>query len=512
MSKKLTTEEFIAKARRVHGDKYDYSKVEYINSRTKVCIICPEHGEFWQVGGEHLRGQGCVKCSGREIFNQEDFLKKCFEVHGDKYDYSKTIYKNNKEKVTVICKEHGEFKILPSQHLRYGGCPACRKEKSFKKITHDEFIEKAQQLHGDKYDYSQIPDVIYYYDEIITIGCPIHGYFTTTAYLHIDKKRGCKKCNSRGLSTDEWIERFRNVHGDKYDYSEFVYDKNNSKSKIICKKHGVFYQTPSKHVSGQGCPKCGLNRLHDLNCRTTEQFIEEAKAIHGDKYDYSKVNYVNNHTLVTIICPKHGEYKQQPTTHLCQGSGCKKCATENDTPRKRDTKESFIEKARKVHGDKYDYAKVNYTDSYTPVIITCPEHGDFSQIPNSHLNGRGCPKCGNHKTELLICNILNNLNIPYVYDQPQPWLTYKGYQRLDFYFPQYKSAIEYQGEEHFFPIDFAGKGEEWAKEQFTQLQLRDKNKHDLCKKNGVSLFYINYNDNVEERLNEVLLEIQSFNC
>lgn len=130
MSRKLTTDEFIQKAREVHGDKYDYSKVEYKSNKEKVCIICKEdgHGKFYQTLSSHLKGSGCPMCTvENRKYTTENFIKRAKEKHGNKYDYSKVDYKNNKEKICIICKEegHGEFYQAPSDHIQGKGCPRC---------------------------------------------------------------------------------------------------------------------------------------------------------------------------------------------------------------------------------------------------------------------------------------------------------------------------------------------------------------------------------------------------
>ena len=183
---------FVEKSIKVHGNKYDYSKVKYINSQTKVCIICPEHGEFWQTPASHVRGYNCPKCANKkrgDTFRKTSnhFINQAKNIHGNKYDYSKVNYINSSTKVCVICPEHGEFNILPQNHLLGQGCP---------------------------------------------------------------------KCAGKHLSTKEIINKFKNVHGNKYDYSKVEYSKMHEKVLIICPEHGEFWQTPSKHISGQGCPKC----------------------------------------------------------------------------------------------------------------------------------------------------------------------------------------------------------------------------------------------------------------
>ena len=318
MSGKLTTEEFVKKAREVHGDKYDYSKVEYKNSATKVCIICPIHGEFKQTPNNHLRGQNCPKCGGRGKLITEDFIKKAKEVHGNKYDYSKADYKNNHTKVTIICPAHGEFKQIPSSHLQGSGCPKCGGRE---KLTTEGFIKRAKEIHDNKYDYSKVD----YKNAVtkVTIMCPIHGKFEQKPSDHLSSK-GCPKCGGcEKLTIEEFTKRAKEVHDNKYDYSKVDYKSIHTKITIVCSTHGEFEQIPNDHLKGKGCPKCGLERL-ELRRGTTEGFITKAKEVHDNKYDYSKADYKNNHTKVTIICSTHGEFEQRPVSHL-RGQGCPKC-------------------------------------------------------------------------------------------------------------------------------------------------------------------------------------------
>ena len=263
-----TTEKIIEKFKSIHGDKYDYSKVDFVKTTTKVCIICPEHGEFWQEPHAHLKGQGCPKCgvdkrSKSKTTTNENFIKKAKEIHGDKYDYSKTNYINNKTKIVIICPIHGEIEITPN--------------------------------------------------------------------AHISEKRGCPKCGNtlKGanfkMSIERFIEKAQKIHGNSYSYEEVSYINNRTPVSIMCPTHGIFKQTPEVHLSGHGCPECANIKRAEKNIMTTIEFIAKAKNIHGDKYDYSKVEYVKYDTPVTIICPEHGEFQQKPYIHL-DGSGCQKCA------------------------------------------------------------------------------------------------------------------------------------------------------------------------------------------
>ena len=216
--KKLTTEEFINKAKQIHGDKYDYSKVEYINNQTKVCIICPKHGEFWQIPSSHLIGIGCPKCSGTKKLTTEEFISKAKQVHGDKYDYSKVEYVNAKTKVCIICPEHGEFWQTPSSHTQKKGCPFCAKNI---KLTTDDFIKRAKQIHGDKYDYSKVEYVNM--ESKICIVCPIHGEFWQTPHNHL--KYGCSKCQSSKLEKEvrEILDEYNIAYEEQKTFDWLVY-------------------------------------------------------------------------------------------------------------------------------------------------------------------------------------------------------------------------------------------------------------------------------------------------
>ena len=189
---------------------------------------------------------------------------------------------------------------------------------------------------------------------------------------------------SKIINTEQFINDVIKIHGDIYDYSLVNYITAKTKVKIICLKHGIFEQTPTNHKKGQGCPYCAGNYLSN-----TSEFIEKAIKIHSNKYDYSLVEYVNNNTKIKIICYKHGVFETTPQSHLTTTHGCVECYREYQ----RKTQEQFIIDAIKIHGDKYDYSLVNYINNITKIKIICSKHGIFEQLPNTHLNNKGCPKC-----------------------------------------------------------------------------------------------------------------------
>ena len=218
--KKLNEEEirlfyenkFIINSLKIHNNKYDYSKVKYIKTKAKVCIMCPEHGEFWQTPYNHLIGKGCPKCAGKNK-TTNDFIDECHKVHSNRYDYSQTEYHGSFKKVKIICSEHGEFWQTPHNHLLGQGCPKC----SLVKTTED-FIRKAQKLHGNIYDYSK--SVYYNSTELITIICKKHGMFKQTPSNHLNKSHpcGCPLCKMSKL--EEQIQNELKKNNIKYEYQK----------------------------------------------------------------------------------------------------------------------------------------------------------------------------------------------------------------------------------------------------------------------------------------------------
>lgn len=218
----MTTNDFIQKAVSIHGDKYDYSYVNYINAKTKVKIICPIHGLFEQTPNNHLYGKcGCPICAGNRKSDLSDFIRKARMVHGDQYDYSKSVYVNSKTPLAIICKKHGSFLQSPVNHLSGKGCPKC--------------------------------------------------------------------AGNVRLMTDEFIQRAISVHGDRYDYSNVIYENNRTPVSIICPIHGVFEQKPYVHLQGCGCPVCGFVQCHEN--RDSEAAFEHAKVTFLRKYGVSNPMY-----------------------------------------------------------------------------------------------------------------------------------------------------------------------------------------------------------------------------
>lgn len=322
--------QFVENANIVHQNKYGYDKVEYINNHTNVVITCPDHGDFLQDPGTHLKGHGCPKCgaekrslkSGTNIFQE-----KGREIFGNKYDYSKCGYTNWDKLETIICPEHGEFTKSYKEHIvRKRGCKLCEG------VMDDtpSFIYKARIVHNNKYNYDKSVYTGSAKDLIIT--CPIHGDFNMRPSNHITNKQGCAKCRNEKFSIDyrddleSFIVKSVKKHGLFYDYSLVKYINNKTPVEIVCPVHGSFWCAPGNHYThGTGCPKCGLIKISEYQKDTKESFIKKAAAKHGDRYNYDKSVYVDCNTEIEIVCSVHGSFFQKPMFHL-RGCGCQSCA------------------------------------------------------------------------------------------------------------------------------------------------------------------------------------------
>lgn len=288
-----------------------------------------------------------------------------------------------------------------------------------------------------------------------------------------------------------------------------VYIKATIDVEIICRVEGhePFPQTPNNHLSGKGCKLCGIKRNVDKQRMTLEEFIKRAKEIHGDKYDYSKVKYVNMNTKVIITCPIHDDFPQTPHNHL-QGHGCFECSNELIHNKQRFTIEEFIENSNEVHGEgKYDYSKVIYVNNHTDVIIICHNHDEpyeFPQTPNNHLSGEGCPLCDESQGEKKIRIFLTNNKIEFEREKRFEDCRCKRPLPFDFYLSNYNLCIEFDGKQHFNPSSFHSKNvtEEEKLKNFEYIQNNDNIKNNYCKNNNINLLRIRYDENVEEKLSE----------
>lgn len=202
------------------------------------------------------------------------------------------------------------------------------------------------------------------------------------------------------LTQEDFLDRCEKEHGDYYDYSKAVYKTSKEKVAIICPIHGEFYQAASKHMNGGNCPKCAVDRNSDLqrlkHFYTAEDFITQAKEVHGDRYDYSKVIIESTHTPIIVTCLEHGDFETYVNVHL-KGHHCRKCANNARVGKGRKTQSDFLARCNEVHGDRYDYSKSVYVKNMEKVEIICRKHGSFWTTPTNHYRGKGCKKCADEK-------------------------------------------------------------------------------------------------------------------
>lgn len=337
MPARFYTEDFIDASLKRFPDRFDYDKCIYVNANKPVILTCKLHGDFLVRPSVHLRPKGkggCQDCSGNKKYDVHSFSKAANAVHNNAYNYSKVVYSNAKTPVEILCSKHGIFFQEPSSHLSGAGCPdcwnVCRTQLVTSSITSrkEKFIHSAKQKHFDKYSYQ--------FAWYVNNGTPIE---------------------------------------------------------ILCPIHGSYFQRPGAHLRGQGCPSCGIDIRSKKRRSNTQLFIQKAIQIHGEHYDYDSVHYVTSDDDIVIFCPVHGAFTQNPSNHL-QGAGCKKCAdTARGALRRLEYSGNLIDGFKEVHGDRYEYSEVVYINSQTKVNVICPAHGKFFVTPANHMFGHGCADC-----------------------------------------------------------------------------------------------------------------------
>jgi len=307
------------------------------------------------------------------------------------------------------------------------------------------------------------------------------------------------------LTTEEFIRRSLIVHRDQYCYNKTNYISQKNKVIITCPIHGDFMVLPNNHLKNRGCKKCGIiKRAKTYHDRNAPLFITKAMAIHGDTYDYSKSVYVNYATPLIIGCKVHGYFNQSPQYHLA-GQGCGLCkGTHIGMGRNKGARNRFIDKSKKLHNNKYDYSKTIYSTAGELAIIICPQHGAFSQTPNKHLQGHGCPNCNYSKGETNIKFLLNAQNIYFKTEHTFPDCKILGRMRFDFFIPLLNMLIEYHGQQHFVPSDWFG-----GLPAFMNLKRNDEYKKRWAIENGYIFKEYTHRDSWSFIENDIIKTIKS---
>lgn len=526
----MTQEKFINKVKSIYGDKYDCSKVVYKGVKKKVILIDKNTGKERVVKPAKILYKQ-YKCLTKEE-RANIFIKKSKEKFSDKFDYSKVRYIDSQTPVTLICKKHGEFNVNMYRHLysEDGLCPLCGNvaAKKYgrggaKRLSTDHIIKKCQHFYGNKYDYSK---VVYKgnssREEVIELVCPTHGSFLKCVDKINKKDCGCPKCSKEesikkrrlnGIVSNgkKFIENSKNKFGDRFDYSEVEYVDSHTPVTLICKEHNTRFSIKPNdhlHIKFGGCKECFSKYMSNIkrsdkpkkpNLTEEERkerriefnkkrFIEKATRKFGNRFDYSEVKYIDYNTPISIIDKESNNeiFSIKPNSFINSLYG---------RPDKIGiTTEEFIERARKLHGDKYDYSKVEYIDWHTKICIICPKHGEFWQLPATHLKvdrgGCGCPKCANmvSKLEEEIINRLTEEGIKF----RKEYINKKmfGNMRGDFFIKSYNVMIECQGNQHFEENNPLQRS--YGGSLSGQIE-RDYNFNKCCKDANIKLFYY-FND------------------
>lgn len=296
----------------------------------------------------------------------------------------------------------------------------------------------------------------------------------------------------KALTKEEFIIKSIEKHGSTYDYSKVVYKNNQTIVEILCKIHGSFYLTPGKHLQGRTCQVCSGKQLN------TKEFIIRANKKHKNKYDYSFVDYKGIFIDVKIVCPKHGEFIQNPDRHL-NSCGCTKCGTETSSSKRTYTTSEFIDKSIKIHGDKYDYTLSEYIKAKIPIKIICKLHGEFLQLPANHWMGKGCMRCCESKGEREIAKILSDEKILFEVQKKFELCKNKSFLPYDFYLPNHNVCIEFDGEQHYKSVEWFG-----GKKAFLERAENDKIKTNFCKNQNIKLIRIRTGQNIKEKLKNII--------
>ena len=283
------------------------------------------------------------------------------------------------------------------------------------------------------------------------------------------------------------MKKFNMKHNYYYNYDKVNYINAKTNITIICPIHGEFNQTPDNHLQGKGCKLCGLNKLKILFTKTKEDFVKESNIIHNNKFCYDKSTYINISTKLIITCLLHGDFLQMPNKHL-SGQGCPNCK-KIKTAETFNQKYSkiFFEKAKTLHNNIYSYNEDEYVSMKIPIKILCKKHGIFSQTPDNHLQRKGCPNCNKSIGESLVEKWLMKNNILYKRGKYFKDCKNKSSLPFDFYLPDYNICIEFDGIQHFKPINFFG-----GDKKFKYVQKNDKIKNEYCLTGNIHLIRIPY--------------------
>lgn len=526
-SRRLKKEDLLNRLQRLHGKTLQFQIQTYENTRQKIAVSCSLHGEFHATVANLLTGRGCPKCSRvssskKRTLSTKEWIKKAFSVHGSKYDYSKTIYRGSSQKLSIVCKEHGPFEIRASNHIsKKQGCLKCVRPNASQSLTRrkprvsaETFLTRFRSAHPTSNLEIDISTYVSMNTDVEET-CKLHGNFKARA-ANLARGSGCPICASsstgqkRKLPISTFVERCSQLYSNEYEYDYVDYTNLNDRILVECPQHGTWSIIAANHLSGKsGCPACQkvkqAERLQNNSRLSKEEFFNRCKQAHGGKYDYSRATFEGVMQSISIVCDKHGEFKQRAGAHM-NGKGCPECGRDIAQSKLTSSKEHLLTKFTELHGSRYKYVlppKSKYTDRIT---IACDEHGPFRQQIKSHLQGKGCPKCSLSKGENAVALFLERNGFEFEVEFAVPKPNGGNPMRFDFVIRSHKVLIEFDGHHHFQPVKFGGMSRKKAEATLNKVRARDKEKNLWAERNGYHLIRIRYDEKVSQRLESDLMQ------
>lgn len=506
MPRKRTHEEFIKLMQSIHPNIQVLGT--YKGGHIKIKCRCTIDGHIWEAEpASLLSGRGCPICGEKQRIQKqtkthEQFIQELQEVNPDIEVLG--TYVTNKTKIKVRCRLDGhEWETIPKSLLRGHGCHICGRKKADEqqRKTHEEFM-KEFNIKNPHAKYIQIKGTYVGRKTKILCKCKIDEHEWTTRPNDLLNGQGCPKCGGTMKKTHEqFIKELQQINQDIEVLGTYV--NSQTKIKCRCKIDGYEWETkPNALLNEHGCPKCGEKQKIQKLTKTHEEFIQELEQINTDIEVLG--TYVNGQTKIKCKCEICTHEWEATPNDLLQRSGCPKCAGTMKL-----THEEFINRMKKINSDIEILG--TYVNSSTKIKCKCKicEH-EWEATPNNLLRGSGCAKCKITKGEKRIAQYLDNLGIEYIYNMGyfnDLVSVNGGLMRPDFIIPSLKIWIEYDGIQHFEPVNFIGAmSEEQVQERFEYTQQNDQIKNQYAKDNNWTLIRIPYwdIDNIEQILDSYL--------
>ena len=504
MSKRKTHEEYVNEV----SIKNPNVEVigQYIDAKTKIKHRCLIHNVIWEsLSNNILKGKGCKECAKDK--NRAKFTKSHDQYVAQVKNLNPNIrvlgnYIDSKTAILHLCKKHNvEWEAMPTNILKGCGCSECKKEKiiKFNLKSNEDYIRELKIKNPnvklvEKYIDTNTP---------ILHHCTEHNYDWKIAPKNALYGHGCPQCHNERIKKslsklhDEYIQEVSvKNHGIKV-----IGEYNNANTKLLhyCTIHNFYWETtPQSILEGHGCPKCNSEKISKKNTMSHQWYVDELKK--NNPTTIAVEQYINMRTPILHKCLIHNlEWITTPSSTL-QGCGCIKCKGEKISNNFLKSHEQYVEELKEINPN--IVVLEQYLGANIPILHKCLKDGNEWYVsPSSILNGYGCPQCRETKGERRIRIYLDKHHITYKYQQlfddcidikPLPF---------DFYLSDYNIAIEYDGKQHFEPVEHFG-----GKEGYEYTIRHDKIKTEYCKNNGILLLripYFKYN-NIEEELNNFL--------